>query len=53
MANDYIMEMDWKDISLVKICVFFGGVNTVDSWRSGCQPILGGYEYRKYHEQYL
>jgi hypothetical protein len=26
MANDYIMEMDWKDISLVKICVFFAGL---------------------------
>ncbi|MBE6988424.1 MAG: permease of phosphate ABC transporter [Clostridia bacterium] len=26
MANDYIKTMDWKDITLVKLCVFFAGV---------------------------
>lgn len=26
LANDYIKTMDWKDITLVKLCVFFAGV---------------------------
>lgn len=26
LANDYIKTLDWKDITLVKLCVFFAGV---------------------------